>query len=119
VHISDPQKQLAVRVDDEGNGSDEFSSDICTCRPDLVQGIEICVQTAQSGGSGVIVYLRKQGRALGEVTKFLVYNARKRLEGGDRADAYFTRTLMCCRISRYAVSRTKTRRAALVGYPSH
>jgi GTP cyclohydrolase II len=29
---------------------------------------------------------------LGEVTKFLVYNARKRQEGGDRADAYFNRT---------------------------
>jgi len=26
------------------------------------------------------------------VTKFLVYNARKRQEGGDRADAYFQRT---------------------------
>ena len=35
---------------------------------------------------------RKEGRALGEVTKFLVYNARKRQEGGDRADAYFART---------------------------
>lgn len=50
------------------------------------------MQTAQQGGAGIIVYLRKEGRALGEVTKFLVYNARKRQEGGDRADAYFTRT---------------------------
>jgi GTP cyclohydrolase II len=40
----------------------------------------------------VIVYFRKEGRALGEVTKFLVYNARKRQVGGDRADAYFART---------------------------
>jgi GTP cyclohydrolase II len=40
----------------------------------------------------VIIYARKEGRALGEVTKFLVYNARKRQEGGDRADTYFTRT---------------------------
>jgi GTP cyclohydrolase II len=47
---------------------------------------------AQSGGTGVIVYNRKEGRALGEVTKFLVYNARKRQEGGDRADQYFKRT---------------------------
>jgi GTP cyclohydrolase II len=38
------------------------------------------------------VYFRKEGRALGEVTKFLVYNARKRQEGGDRADQYFART---------------------------
>jgi GTP cyclohydrolase II len=39
-----------------------------------------------------VVYNRKEGRALGEVTKFLVYNARKRQEGGDRPDAYFKRT---------------------------
>jgi GTP cyclohydrolase II len=90
--ITDPTKPLAVRVHDECNGSDVFGSDICTCRPYLVHGIEVCVQTAQEGGVGVIVYCRKEGRALGEVTKFLVYNARKRQEGGDRADAYFLRT---------------------------
>jgi GTP cyclohydrolase II len=81
-----------VRVHDECNGSDVFGSDICTCRPYLVHGIEVCIQTAQEGGAGIIVYCRKEGRALGEVTKFLVYNARKRQEGGDRADAYFLRT---------------------------
>ncbi|GAB1542437.1 GTP cyclohydrolase II [Scytonema sp. NUACC21] len=90
--ITDPNKPLAVRVHDECNGSDVFGSDICTCRPYLVHGIEVCIQTAQEGGAGVIVYCRKEGRALGEVTKFLVYNARKRQEGGDRADAYFSRT---------------------------
>ena len=36
---------------------------------------------AQQGGAGLIVYNRKEGRALGEVTKFMVYNARKRQEG--------------------------------------
>ncbi|MUH00390.1 GTP cyclohydrolase II [Scytonema sp. UIC 10036] len=90
--IDDPSKPLAVRVHDECNGSDVFGSDICTCRPYLVHGIEVCIQTAQEGGTGIIVYCRKEGRALGEVTKFLVYNARKRQEGGDRADAYFSRT---------------------------
>ena len=40
----------------------------------------------------MVAYNRKEGRALGEVTKFLVYNARKRQEGGDRAEAYFERT---------------------------
>ena len=45
-----------------------------------------------AGGVGLIAYSRKEGRALGEVTKFLVYNARKRQEGGDRADQYFART---------------------------
>ena len=91
-NVADPTKPLAVRVHDECNGSDVFGSDICTCRPYLVHGIEDCIQTAQNGGAGVIVYCRKEGRALGEVTKFLVYNARKRQEGGDRADAYFART---------------------------
>ncbi|MGF1496736.1 MAG: GTP cyclohydrolase II [Elainellaceae cyanobacterium] len=90
--IADPNRPLAVRVHDECNGSDVFGSDICTCRPYLVHGIEECVRTAQAGGAGLIVYFRKEGRALGEVTKFLVYNARKRQEGGDRADAYFSRT---------------------------
>jgi len=90
--IGNLNTMVTVRVHDECNGSDVFGSDICTCRPYLVHGIEECVQTAQQGGVGVIVYLRKEGRALGEVTKFLVYNARKRQEGGDRADAYFSRT---------------------------
>lgn len=90
--ITDPKRLLTVRVHDECNGSDVFGSDICTCRPYLVHGLEVCVQTAQEGGAGVLVYCRKEGRALGEVTKFLVYNARKRQEGGDRADAYFNRT---------------------------
>ena len=90
--ITEPTRTLACRVHDECNGSDVFGSDICTCRPYLIHGIEIGVRTAQEGGGGLIVYNRKEGRALGEVTKFLVYNARKRQAGGDTADAYFMRT---------------------------
>ncbi len=84
--------KITCRVHDECNGSDAFGSDICTCRPYLIHGIEECARSAQDGGLGVIVYNRKEGRALGEVTKFLVYNARKRQEGGDAAAAYFERT---------------------------
>ncbi len=69
-----------------------FGSDICTCRPYLVHGIEESIREAQAGGAGLIVYNRKEGRALGEVTKFLVYNARKRQVGGDTAADYFERT---------------------------
>ena len=90
--LADPNTVIACRVHDECNGSDVFGSDICTCRPYLVHGIEVCVETAQQGGVGIIVYNRKEGRALGEVTKFLVYNARKRQLGGDRPDTYFRRT---------------------------
>jgi len=89
---TDPQREVACRVHDECNGSDVFGSDICTCRPYLAHGIEVCIEQAQNNGVGVIVYNRKEGRALGEVTKFLVYNARKRQEGGDRAETYFERT---------------------------
>lgn len=84
--------ELTCRVHDECNGSDVFGSDICTCRPYLGYGIELAVQSAQRGGCGVIVYNHKEGRALGEVTKFLVYNARKRQVGGDTAENYFVRT---------------------------
>jgi len=90
--LAKPTTAIACRVHDECNGSDVFGSDICTCRPYLVHGIEHCVREAQRGGVGVIVYNRKEGRALGEVTKFLVYNARKRQQGGDTAATYFERT---------------------------
>ena len=90
--LADPNVTLTARVHDECNGSDVFGSDICTCRPYLTHAIEECIAGAQKGGVGLIAYSRKEGRALGEVTKFLVYNARKRQEGGDRADKYFLRT---------------------------
>ncbi|TFY99156.1 GTP cyclohydrolase II [Ramlibacter henchirensis] len=96
--LANPEVELTARVHDECNGSDVFGSDICTCRPYLTHAIEECIRGAQPasaggrGGVGLISYSRKEGRALGEVTKFLVYNARKRQVGGDTADQYFART---------------------------
>ncbi|GJJ13451.1 hypothetical protein Clacol_007705 [Clathrus columnatus] len=90
AYMSDESKELTLRVHDECNGSDVFGSDICTCKPYLTFAIEECVRCAQRGGVGVVVYFRKEGRALGEVTKYLVYNLRKR--GGDSADKYFRST---------------------------
>ncbi|EMR61927.1 putative gtp cyclohydrolase ii protein [Eutypa lata UCREL1] len=69
--MSDDKSRLALRIHDECNGSDVFGSDICTCRPYLIFGIEEAVREAQNGGS-------------------VVYNARKR--GEDRASDYFKRT---------------------------
>lgn len=63
---------------------------VCTCRPYLMYGIEECAKEAQAGGAGVVIYFRKEGRALGEVTKYLVYNLRKRT--GDVASSYFSST---------------------------
>ncbi|BFZ56170.1 Uracil-regulated protein 1 [Savitreella phatthalungensis] len=88
--VSDEKVRLACRIHDECNGSDVFMSDICTCRPYLMYGIQECAKEAQEGGSGLVVYFRKEGRALGEVTKYLVYNLRKRT--GDSADKYFSST---------------------------
>ena len=90
--LSNPEIPLTARVHDECNGSDVFGSDICTCRPYLTHAIEECIRGTQAGGVGLVSYSRKEGRALGEVTKFLVYNARKRQVGGDRAENYFLRT---------------------------
>jgi len=87
--IPDESITLTMRVHDECNGSDVFGSDICTCRPYLTHAVEECIKTAQQGGTGVVIYYRKEGRALGEVTKYLVYNKRKRQEGGDTASRYF------------------------------
>jgi GTP cyclohydrolase II len=42
--------------------------------------MEEAVKEAQRGGSGVVIYFRKEGRGLGEVTKYLVYNARECME---------------------------------------
>jgi len=50
------------------------------------------VECAKRGGVGIIVYFRKEGRSLGEVTKFRVYNARKAQKGGDTAENYFKQT---------------------------
>ena len=90
--LADTSVELTARIHDECNGSDVFGSDICTCRPYLTHAIEECIMGAQRGGVGLVAYSRKEGRALGEVTKFLVYNARKRQVGGDTADQYFART---------------------------
>lgn len=86
------QARITCRVHDECNGSDVFGSDLCTCRPYLMHGIEECIRGAQAGGLGIVIYNRKEGRALGEVMKLLVYNARKRADLGDVPEAYFQRT---------------------------
>ena len=73
--LSDPETEIAVRVHDSCCGSDVFGTDICTCRPYLVFAIDACIDCAKRGGVGVVVYFQKEGRGLGEVTKFRVYNA--------------------------------------------
>ncbi|KAK4688304.1 hypothetical protein P7C73_g1789, partial [Tremellales sp. Uapishka_1] len=88
--LSDPNTEVTCRPHDSCSGSDVFGSDICTCRPYLIFGISEAIKCAQRGGVGVIIYLQREGRALGEVIKYMVYNRRKR--GGDSASEYFNNT---------------------------
>ena len=90
--IRDPSTEIAVRVHDECIGSDVFGSDICTCRPYLIFALRHAIECAQRGGVGLVIYFRKEGRSLGEVIKFRVYNARTNQEGGDRPEKYFLHT---------------------------
>jgi len=90
--LGQPGVETAVRVHDSCCGSDVFGTDICTCRPYLVFAINACIEMAQRGGVGVVVYFQKEGRGLGEVTKYRVYNARKNQQGGDCAEKYFHQT---------------------------
>ena len=90
--IRDPATEIAVRVHDECIGSDVFGSDICTCRPYLMFAMKHAVECAQRGGVGLVIYYRKEGRSLGEVVKFRVYNARTNQAGGDRPETYFLQT---------------------------
>ena len=90
--VSDPMAEISVRVHDECNGSDVFGTDICTCRPYLTYAMKCCVECAQRNGVGIIVYFRKEGRALDEIIKYRVYNARKRQVGGDCSEKYFEHT---------------------------
>lgn len=92
ARLGDPSVAVACRIHDECSGSDVFGTEICSCRPYLAFGVEEATRMAQQGGIGIIVYNRKEGRALGEVVKLLVYNARMRAGGGDHAEAYFERT---------------------------
>ena len=91
--LANPEVTLTARVHDECNGSDVFGSTSAPAGPTSTHAHRgMHPGKRRRVASGLIAYSRKEGRALGEVTKFLVYNARKRQEGGDSADKYFLRT---------------------------
>jgi GTP cyclohydrolase II len=91
--LTDERRRISCRVHDECNGSDVFGSAICTCRPYLVHGpSRKCVKEARRAARRH--RLQSQGgRALGEVTKFLVYNCEEAPGGRrPRPATYFERT---------------------------
>lgn len=107
---------------------DVFMSDICTCRPYLCYGIEECAKEAQAGGAGVVIYFRKEGRALGEVLKSVTIHFSESLGSqltcqvsrlqSEEADGRCSKPVLfvyriCCRGEGYALSRTDARYIAL------
>ncbi len=92
TRLARPSTRITCRIHDECSGSDVFGSDLCTCRPYLAFGVEEAIRQAQQGGLGAVIYNRKEGRALGEVVKLLVYSARSQAAAGDRPADYFSRT---------------------------
>lgn len=47
--LGQSQARVTCRLHDECNGSDVFGSNICTCRPKLIYGIEECIRGGQAG----------------------------------------------------------------------
>jgi GTP cyclohydrolase II len=91
--IQDPSVFLVARGHDECNGSDAMGSDICTCRPYLVDAFRAAAEAAQNGGVGVVAYYRKEGRALGEISKYTVYARRQADPRGDEPERYLAQTV--------------------------
>ena len=69
----------------------------------------------RKAGSGIIVYNRNEGRALGEVVKYLVYNARPRAAEGDTEDQYFAHTEAVAGVQDLRQQTADRRCAALAG----
>lgn len=89
--VGNPNITHTVRIHDACHASDAWGSDICTCRPYFVYAALRCIETAQEGGVGILIYNHStEGRAMGDVLKLLIYNARKRDPEGDTAERYFT-----------------------------
>lgn len=85
-------RPLVVRPHDACLFSDVFGSEICSCRPYLTHALVECIRAAQDGGAGIIVYYGNEGRALGALTKLLVYRKRQMSPEGDIPDLYLDRT---------------------------
>lgn len=98
IHIyGDPEKlryastPVVARSHDFCRDGDNYAMR-CTCAPFKQFAIEQCIQTAQDGGIGVMVYHPEEGRNLGSVIKHLVYNKRETGPQGDNPEQYFEAT---------------------------